>query len=940
MTPTDPFLGPDRRPSGDWGANLEPAAFGAALAGALFLPDSARSPAELPVGWPARGILRQARPWCEAQHLDPAKSGALWQFEAWVISRGLRLLLMESDLPARDDLEAWVSALRDAPGVASVVVERPAPKREVAWHWPFDFGFLQTPRSAALRSGFDDRGGLEHLRRTVAADASSETIDLLVLPRCDLDVDAPRPAGRVNAVLVWVEPADREPALEVASRALRRFDAEAAVVVATPEDPAGWLVDLVAALSHDQALDVALFETASKGGTSLPPLILARGTGLDASRLSDTVVSIADRLHSRGWLESAEKLALNRLSHLQLHDFEGLSGALRRRGWDLDHPKLAVSADPDEALEAALSDFEFHAESHGATDLLPLTLVGRELLETPLARHLQARVTRADAGKEAAALQVFEPGARHAVHVAIAPPQDGWSALAAPFPIDELPPSTSGHTLTVVLAPLVGRERTPLMRSLHLPAAGPSDSATVEIVVPNDVPRYRARLAVLHQGRVLQTAVLDGWVGAGQTEERIRLIPEAILRGLAPEPSDQGFDATLVFNHTPAGEALILAIKDQEADLLVLPDKAEQAARSIGELLDEYAEGQDGTPDDERTRQLYVRLARAGRVLARSLEKDAGLNAAASADRLQVISARPDAVLPLEVCYDGPPPDDAATVCPTDLQMDPAGDCSWECPGASRGVVCPLAFWGLHKVIERHLHAPAVARAVTKEGADFAVLQARATSEDRRRREQVGLGDGVLWASSVRANRPEGVLPQIVAALDDDLGSERFAQVSFWADWENNLNARSPGVLVVLGHTVGDAATLAIEIDRQDRLPQASIEADRHVLGRDGRRPIVLLLGCDTAVGGETPFTLLATWRQEQAAVVVGTYGRVIGRHAAGTGAELVRSLLELSASGAADPALSPTVGDAFRMARRRLVAAGKTMALGLVAFGDADWRL
>jgi hypothetical protein len=100
---------------------------------------------------------------------------------------------------------------------------------------------------------------------------------------------------------------------------------------------------------------------------------------------------------------------------------------------------------------------------------------------------------------------------------------------------------------------------------------------------------------------------------------------------------------------------------------------------------------------------------------------------------------------------------------------------------------------------------------------------------------------------------------------------------------------------------------------------------------------VVLLLGCDTAVNELGFQTFVAQFREQGAAVVIGTIVSVLGRNAAPVAQALVRDLATASRSKRAS---STTFGEVMAASRRRLLAGGELMALCLTAYGDADWVL
>jgi hypothetical protein len=75
-------------------------------------------------------------------------------------------------------------------------------------------------------------------------------------------------------------------------------------------------------------------------------------------------------------------------------------------------------------------------------------------------------------------------------------------------------------------------------------------------------------------------------------------------------------------------------------------------------------------------------------------------------------------------------------------------------------------------------------------------------------------------------------------------------------------------------------------------------------------------------------------FRQADAAVVLGTIGTVLGADAATVAAKIVKQLVASSKDS------TKRFGEVLREVKRNAVADSLMVALCLVAFGDADWRL
>src|SRR5262249_11167567 len=132
----------------------------------------------------------------------------------------------------------------------------------------------------------------------------------------------------------------------------------------------------------------------------------------------------------------------------------------------------------------------------------------------------------------------------------------------------------------------------------------------------------------------------------------------------------------------------------------------------------------------------------------------------ADARRLQVVSVREEAYLPVELVYDRGPVDPRARLCPnaratlaasggpTARAALQGGRCAAGRPPLGRDVVCPLGFWCMQKVIERYAFDAEVARSV---GADFAVWPEPSASDNR-----IGALTDLVFAFSKRIDERDG----------------------------------------------------------------------------------------------------------------------------------------------------------------------------------------
>jgi hypothetical protein len=251
-------------------------------------------------------------------------------------------------------------------------------------------------------------------------------------------------------------------------------------------------------------------------------------------------------------------------------------------------------------------------------------------------------------------------------------------------------------------------------------------------------------------------------------------------------------------------------------------------------------------------------------------------------------------------------------------------------------VVCPLGFWGLSRVIERHAHDPARAAVAQR---DFA-LQAEPV---RWRKELNPLRVVLLGANGRvdkalprrRAGMPPAGVAAVRAAVAETVGGPP-VEAGDWAAWAAAVQAHGPTLEVLLVHTdfgdTGDSLQ-RLELGDKDYLELVYLEPEHVRHPQRHPEPIVLLIGCETGAPQVAFHNFVARFREKGAAIVVSTGSTVLGRHAAPVAVEFVRALGQVRTSDA-------SFGDVMVEVRRTLLARGLPAVLCLSAYGDADWRL
>jgi hypothetical protein len=510
----------------------------------------------------------------------------------------------------------------------------------------------------------------------------------------------------------------------------------------------------------------------------------------------------------------------------------------------------------------------------------------------------------------------------------------GPMRLVADVALDETQlgePGPGGWELEIVLKPDTGEiER----RRLVLPMTGPSTDVQFPIVLDPTADHWRGRLTVVHRSRAVQSAILWAPVidvdAAADTGRRPSLIVDGEFHPMA------GLDA-----HSDGGVILELdtkpAMYSGSGDYLIKPSAEEMRAASneIAAKLGEMAVDLDEASglNDPRSRAFLEYAAVQGSLLFKALFPNSDQREAVRRERflqaLRLDDAAPE--LPYEFVYDldSPPPDFA--LC--DEWMD--GVAEGRCPrchadGANnRNTLCPLGFWGLSKVIERH-------NAVRP---DESRGQARLRRGDIVGKKPVQLKRAVLALSERADEAPRGTQAYVLPSsrVKDALAAAGIpfdGPLGDWDNWQHVIGTKQPDLLIVLGHTKfnSDRGEWSIEIGSQSNLYLSRVFPEYVDTPPDVPGPVVLLFGCRTSAEGSKQTTFAREFRERNASVVIGTTSTVLGRQAGPVAADLITAV---KAAEGCKP-----LGEMLRQARASGLAKGSVMAMALNAFGDADYRL
>jgi hypothetical protein len=534
-------------------------------------------------------------------------------------------------------------------------------------------------------------------------------------------------------------------------------------------------------------------------------------------------------------------------------------------------------------------------------------------------------------------------GANHRIQVRIGLPDEEWisSPAAEAFPVAALPQDQDEWELTVVMSVAQAGDD-PQVSQLLMPRAGNSSEAEFYLFVKDEWKSVEARIIVLHRNRVIQTAMLEAHVGGrvdkSDSGQRISVEPEVVAKTRFDNLNARSrFDAAFVLNKSRKGEHRLVGISDDKVAKITVGQTMSDEIANIDSILADIVDKPKafmGKLTSKDVVGLLIRLARHGNELYNRIVNDSDLARlnVASDGPLQLISAVPDARLPIELVYSRRAPKTTARMCPGAARNLRAGKCAKACSGKENesDFICPFAFWGVQRVIERHAHKPAVAALAA--GASFAVV-----SEPTGLRDSLDLFKGGLIAGSQRVDKTvAGGLEEICDMVGKLTGSS-LKPVPTWKEWIDKVRTTGPSLMMMIVHTEetpDDDSIPQMEIGKGSWLPAVEIE-EEHVVQQDGKPPLVLLLGCETGVPDRQFSNFVSRLRDKKAAIVVATGSKIHSIHAIPVAKSFVSHIREIAAKK--DGA---TFGEIMLAVRREMLADGIPMVLALNAFGDADWRL
>lgn len=829
---------------------------------------------------------------------------------------------------------------------------------EVMWNWPIRIGFLPDNESedlfTILKTHIEkEKDWIGPLVDLVRLDAETDSCDLLLLSTdireaCD---SVQRLGIKISAdcVLILGENTDHRKDIPLLVREFKEMVSTAGVGIAPvlPGSLTEWFAALIRELSHDEPIDVAL-SSASLTYGSKPPFLVASRKLIAFSKLAESIKSIGEELADAP--PEADPVSISEpdakvfgIEPGEYHPTE--IGRIFRNDVDkfmIDEERRSGTSSARVSRAAKRSIRKSKKPAKAET------------------RWIQAVLYDLGAGVEAPRKldSALRAGAWHKAVVRIGTQEAGWIQNREKFDPIELSDRKT-YSLTVIFAEPRLFEN-PQVAFIELPPHGNSTECEFSFEVPDDVSKIEARISIVYKNRVLQTALLKADVvpDLSRAEDRmIEIVPEAVVRADFSGLKDRrNFDGAFILNHDAGNAPGLTAIRDKYVSFSSLSE-LDEFVRRVDEFMTrvaDYPEEYAGKLDTPSTVALLSDLAKHGRILFKALaeyplgnmkEIFSALTPAnpETTQRIQIISAKSDTRLPMEFLYDRKAPESSdAKLCPKAVEALKRDACFTDCDGmkAPKQHVCPMGFWGLSKIIERHTYNPAY----TEKAVDGSF---RFQSEPVEGRNQLDIFRSVLFAASSKADTIEirspddntvtvekGGIGKIIAMLDA-ITNKKNEKVTSWENWCSKIaSVPSPTALLLLTHTEKSKSVPALEIEEGVLVEMQSIEEDYVYSKKEPLPPVVFLIGCETGAADIEFMNFVSQFRRGGAAIIVSTGAPIRGRHAVPVTSELLNQLKQFSEHP------KTSFGQVMRNVKQKMLADGFPMVLTLMTYGDADWQI
>jgi hypothetical protein len=880
--------------------------------------------------------------------LDPLEVGNAWKEVTKQSGFSCRIQVLH--YPKKEEIRPWFRLLENALTYRSAVhIDLGMNRWQPYLQWPLRLGYFPGNAAEKIIHGANFFWPSNELTRIMPIDRENANCDVLLysgnsgqLFKTLLEIPVPQKTN-----LIIIRGTSHEDVNLMYQRLISIIEecyASGIIIIntsVTDDDLEHAINRFVENLSHNEPFDVAVFEAFTKSYSFNPVIFLNKKLALFQ------IQNIIRKLQSK-----LKHLSKSARPEIKLESFRKMGIPAK----DSERDDLRVPGNAADRLKEYKEKIIFEHESSGASGMVEMdkaieSSASETLNEKSVQRSLRKQILINKEGKLVKINRVFYRDIPTLIQISIGPPDKEWDSLSTVFPVEKLPKDIDEWRLTVVLTE-PNHLKEALRKTIKLPRVGCSDVCEFRVELKENKP-FEGRIIVMHRGRVLQTAILKGRVVSDDIEiiedDNISFTDIVQVRSnLSDLEGRHQFDLAFVLNHTTDGCPHLTGISDNHAWLSDLSESETIINKISTKLTDAANQEKDyrGGLENRKNVDLLIELARIGRELYGSIVLGQLMDAANQSDfakleYIQIVSTKIDALAPLEFIYTAPAPEHQATLCPSIETVLKEKDVDTrkirmeeliketcqrvdkndvKCKYRAKDHVCPMSFWGLSKVIERHMVTPALASL----GYEF-FLQSEKTSF----RDKLDISGTAIIAASTNV-KPE-MLSLVFSACANRLGSPPI-EAKDWDDWVKLVEDISPHVLLALPHTEGNGEDTTLEINGKtlasaDMTPSYVHKEDEKI------SPLVALLGCDTA-GTAIDYGGHVKWfRLYGAAVVISTIAKVFGDHAALVAKQLIYGLTR-------EKNRPECLGEIIREIKRNTLIEGPLMALCVVAFGDADWKI
>lgn len=443
-------------------------------------------------------------------------------------------------------------------------------------------------------------------------------------------------------------------------------------------------------------------------------------------------------------------------------------------------------------------------------------------------------------------------------------------------------------------------------RQITVPRTGASEPVEFALAVIPD-QEVDIRFIVAEGARILQTSRLQG-APSGKIQFYIESMSTAVDR------PKETFDLALLVNDSLGDRPSATVLTKTGIRLELLEDYAIAAARDELRGILESCVNDPAKP----LNPMLFDLANRGKLIFDSLKQ----HTPGWPDRLDRVqlTTQGDKFFPLEYLYDGKIPDNHKSGLCTDRKTCLTNGSAKEgCEIKSAGQqLCPMGFLGISAIIERQTWDRKMDKATW-------LRQAR----DPENRTKITSLNKMIFAAANKADHfsQEDVAQGFDIVKIRDIEDHTGDRQPNWEEWKSQVLAVQPNLIVLLPHI----ENCCMYIGEDEILAFAAVN-EVH-LGR--AEPVVIAMGCNSAVAFTAAAGLPAALLRCGARIVVAALTGILGRYANIATRDLTATLISAAASH------EPTsIGTILNELRRRFLANDNPLGMVIVAFGDADYLL